>query len=99
MLAPRCGVTEKRMFGGLAFLLHGHICCGVHRQEMIVRLHPEHFERALGEPYVRAFDLSGRKMKGWVLIGPQGVADDAALTAWLGLACDYAESLPPIEVS
>jgi hypothetical protein len=90
----RGGVVEKKMFGGLAFLLDGNMCCGVHEREMIVRLDPRRTAAALAAPHTRVFDLNGRPMKGWILVEPSGVADDAGLARWLQLATDYAASLP-----
>ena len=89
------GLVEKRMFGGLAFLLNGNMCCGVHGDELIVRLDPERADAALRERHARVFDLTGRPMKGWVLIAPGGVATDDALRSWVGRGLDFAGSLPP----
>lgn len=88
-------ITEKKMFGGLAFLLNGNMCCGVHAQELIVRLDPAQTEQALSQQHTRIFDLSGRPMKGWVLVQPQGLASEAALAEWIQRGLDYASSLPP----
>jgi TfoX/Sxy family transcriptional regulator of competence genes len=93
-LARRAGVSEKKMFGGLAFLLNGNMCCGVHKREMIVRLDPNRTAEALSQPRTRIFDLSGRPMKGWILVELSGVADDDALAKWLRLATTYAATLP-----
>jgi TfoX/Sxy family transcriptional regulator of competence genes len=93
-LAGQRGITEKRMFGGLAFLLNGNMCCGVHRQSLIVRLQPAHTELALSQPHARIFDLSGRPMKGWLLVDGAGLHDHEVLARWLGVAVDYARSLP-----
>ncbi len=93
-LGQRAGITEKKMFGGLAFLLRGNMCCGVSGQDLIVRLEPAQTERALAEPHVRVFDLTGRPMKGWILVGPKGLATDAALGRWITMATDYSGSLP-----
>lgn len=87
-------LAEKKMFGGLAFLLNGNMCCGVHRSELIVRLEPSQTDAALSVPHTRIFDLSGRPMKGWILVEPAGLADDAALAKWLSLGTKYAASLP-----
>jgi TfoX/Sxy family transcriptional regulator of competence genes len=87
-------VIEKRMFGGIAFLLNGNMCCGVHGDELIVRLDPAHAADALGEPHVRAFDLTGRPMKGWVLIALDGLATDSELQSWVGRGVEFAASLP-----
>ena len=93
-LARRAGVTEKKMFGGLAFLLNGNMCCGVHGRELIVRLDPEKTGAALAEPHTRIFDLSGRPMKGWILVAPAGLEDEPALAKWLRLGTNYAASWP-----
>ena len=82
------------MFGGIAFLLNGNMCCGVHGDELILRLDREHAEEALGEPHVRVFDLTGSPMKGWVLIAPGGVATDGDLRSWVGRGVAFAGSLP-----
>jgi TfoX N-terminal domain len=88
------GVAEKKMFGGIAFLINGNMACGVNRDDMIVRLEPEQTDAALAEPHVRLFDMTGRPMKGWVVVGPAGVADDADLRSWVGRGADFARSLP-----
>ena len=93
-LAGQKGLTEKKMFGGLAFLLNGNMCCGVHRRELIVRLEPARTDAALAEPHTRIFDLSGRPIKGWILVETAGLADEPALAKWLRLGTNYAARLP-----
>ena len=93
-IAGQKGLTEKKMFGGLAFLLNGNMCCGVHRRELIVRLAAAQTGSALAEPHTRVFDLSGRPMKGWILVEPAGLADEPALAKWLRLGTSLAASLP-----
>jgi hypothetical protein len=93
-LGKRAGLTEKKMFGGIGFLLNGNMCVGVHRDEMIVRLDPDETEKALSDRNTRQFDLTGRPMKGWILVTPKGLATDATLGKWIGIATKYAESLP-----
>lgn len=93
-LGKREGLSEKRMFGGLAFLLNGNMCCGVHGRELIVRLDPEKTDSALARPHTRIFDLSGRPMQGWILVGPAGLRDDAKLADWIRVGTAYASSLP-----
>ena len=83
------------MFGGITFMLQGNMCCGVHRDALIVRLGAEEAGRALAEPHARTFDLTRRPMKAWVLVDPQGLADDAQLEKWVDRAASYAGSLPP----
>jgi TfoX N-terminal domain len=93
-LGKRAGLTEKQMFGGLAFLLRGNMAVGVHASEMIVRLAPEETDAALAERHVRVFDLTGRPMKGWVLVESAGIASDAALQRWVERGVKFAASLP-----
>jgi hypothetical protein len=94
VLGTRAGLMEKRMFGGLAFLLRGNMCVGVHGSDMIVRLAPEETDAALAERHVRVFDLTGRPMKGWVLVESAGVESDAALERWVERGVNFAASLP-----
>ncbi|HEY3257926.1 MAG TPA: TfoX/Sxy family protein [Gemmatimonadaceae bacterium] len=94
-LGKRAGVTEKKMFGGIGFLVNGNMCCGVHGDEMIVRLDPEQTNRALSQPNTRLFDLTGRPMKGWILVTRKGLATDAELGKWIAVASKFAESLSP----
>ena len=95
LLGKRRGLAEKKMFGGIAFLLNGNMCCGVHRNEMIVRIDPDETASALKQPHVRIFDISGRPMKGWILVSAAGVAGESALWNWVGSGVAYASSLPP----
>lgn len=88
-------LAEKKMFGGIAFLLSGNMCCGVNRDELIVRLDPDQTEEALEDPHVRLFDMTGRPMKGWLLVAPGGVSADDDLRVWVGRGADFARSLPP----
>jgi|SRR3990172_5731187 len=94
-LGKRKGLTEKQMFGGIAFLLNGNMCCGVHRSQMIVRLPPAATDKALSEEHTRRFDLTGRPMKGWILVEPAGLKTDPKLAKWVAVAAKYAGSLPP----
>jgi TfoX/Sxy family transcriptional regulator of competence genes len=93
-LARRKGVQEKKMFGGLGFLLGGNLFAGVWKDSLIVRLGPAAGEEALLEPHVRAFDITGKALKGWVMVAPQGVADDDRLRAWVQRAVTFVGTLP-----
>jgi TfoX/Sxy family transcriptional regulator of competence genes len=93
-LAGQSRVAEKRMFGGVAFLLNGNMCCGVHKQAMLVRVAPQDTEAALRRPHTRLFDLTGRPMKGWVLVEAEGVKTAASLRRWVDQGVAYAASLP-----
>jgi TfoX/Sxy family transcriptional regulator of competence genes len=94
-LGTRTDVAERKMFGGIIFMLQGNMCCGVHRDALIVRLGPAEAGAALREPYTRVFDLTGRPMKAWVLVDAKGLAKDAQLGKWLDRAAKWAGSLPP----
>jgi hypothetical protein len=93
-LGKRKELAEKKMFGGVAFLLNGNMCVGVHKQDLIVRLDPEDTDSALTEPDTRVFDLSGRPMKGWILVESGGLKDEKTLGKWISISVDYALSLP-----
>jgi hypothetical protein len=94
-LGQRPGLTEKKMFGGLSFLLNGNMCCGVYKQELLVRLDPGQTEQALSQPHTRIFDISSRPMKGWILVRQEGLALPADLAGWVQAGLDYAAGLPP----
>jgi TfoX/Sxy family transcriptional regulator of competence genes len=94
-LAGTGGVAEKRMFGGLAFLVDGNMCVGVIGDELIVRVGLDATEAALERPGSRLFDFSGRPMKGWITVGPDALEDDEALAGWVGSALAFVRTLPP----
>ena len=96
-LARRKGVGERKMFGGIGFLLNGNLLVGVWKDSLVVRLGEEEGEGALKEPHVKEFDITGRAMKGWVLVGPEGIKDDEHLTAWIGRATRFVRTLPAKE--
>lgn len=93
-LARKRGVEEKTMFGGVGFLLHGNLLVGVWRDSLIVRLGPDNYDDALLEPHVREFDITGRPMKGWVLVEPGGIKGDDQLSAWIERAVKFVKTLP-----
>lgn len=93
-LGRRKGLAEKKMFGGIAFLLNGNMCVGVHKSELIVRLAPEETDAALAQLHTRRFDLTGRPMKGWILVEQAGLNTDAKLGKWVQVAAKYAAALP-----
>jgi len=93
-LAAEPGLTEKAMFGGLAFLLDGNMAVGLSGAELMVRVGPEASDDALARPHTRPFDMTGRPMKGWILVAPDGVADERELGAWVGRGVSFARSLP-----
>ena len=95
LIGDEPGLVEKRMFGGLAMLVYGNMAVGVHGEALIVRTHPGQQEQLLGEPGTRVFDLTGRPMKGWLLVDPAGCAEDEDLRRWVDRGVEYARSLPP----
>jgi hypothetical protein len=90
---PR-GLVEKKLFGGVGFMVHGNMACGVNKEDLIVRLSPHDFEAALRLPHVRVFDIGGRPMQGWVLISPGGYVSKTALRNWIKKSLSFAKSLP-----
>jgi hypothetical protein len=94
-IAREPGVSEKRMFGGLAFLHRGNLLVGVHGDSLIARLGVEEAESALKEPDVRPFDITGVAMKGWVFIDADGIDRDASLREWIHRALRFVRTLPP----
>ena len=94
VLPPAAAVTERKMFGGLAFMLGGHMFCGVVKDTLMVRLGPDAAGRALGQPNVRPMDFTGRPMKSMVFVAPAGLHDEA-LRDWVDAAVGYARRLPP----
>jgi hypothetical protein len=95
LLGERPGLVEKRMFGGIGFILHGNMACGAHKDALIVRVGPQRYEEALGRPHTRQFDITGRPMKGWVMVGPDGTESDQDLQEWVQRGIDFAGTLPP----
>ncbi len=94
-LRGRDGVTERKMFGGIAFMIGGNMAVGVIRDDLIVRVGPDAHDEAVAKPHVRVFDFGGRPSRGMVYVAPEGVASDAELVRWVGAGADMAASLPP----
>jgi TfoX/Sxy family transcriptional regulator of competence genes len=96
-LSRHKGIEEKKMFGGIGFLLNGNMLVGVWKQSLIVRLGPEEADEALKEPHVSEFNITGRSMKGWVLVAADGLADEARLDGWISRAVKFVAKLPTKE--
>jgi len=94
-LTKYAGITEKKMFGGLAFLLRGHMCCGITGDELMVRVGPQGYEAALSRPHTRKMDFTGKPLKGFVFVKPAGFGAKKDLKAWIEKATDFVLSLPP----
>ncbi len=85
---------EKKMFGGVGYLLNGNMCVGIWKESLIARLGPEGGEKALQEPFVKEFDITGRPMKGWVMVLREAIEDDDQLSGWIYLAVNFVGKLP-----
>ncbi|MCI0359780.1 MAG: TfoX/Sxy family protein [Planctomycetaceae bacterium] len=94
VLGQRRGLVEKKMFGGVGFLLGGNICVGVWKTSLIVRLGPEQYDEALAQPHVGEFDITGRPMRGWVLVEADGLDDDGQLRSWIDRSLQFVATLP-----
>ena len=95
LVGGRPGVTEKEMFGGIAFLLGGNMFVGIVKNDLMARVGPEGHERALGRPAARPMDFAGRPMKGYVYVAPEGCTPDEALAEWVRTCAAFAATLPP----
>jgi TfoX/Sxy family transcriptional regulator of competence genes len=95
LLADEVGLTEKAMFGGLAFLLDGNMSVGISGEELMVRVGPDATADVLSRPYARIFDMGGRPMKGWVLVAPAGIKTKRQLHNWVRRGIQFARTLPP----
>ena len=88
-------VTERKMFGGIAFMVGGNMAVGVTGTELMARVGKDGVTAALAEDHVRPMEMGGRTMKGYVLVDEAGLQDDAALQSWVARCVEHAESLPP----
>jgi TfoX/Sxy family transcriptional regulator of competence genes len=88
------GISEKKMFGGLAFLTHGNMTVGVSGDDLLVRIDPDDTDAALARPGVRRFDMTGRPMRGWIVVAGEHLDDDV-LDRWIAQARTFVATLPP----
>lgn len=94
VLAGRKGLTERKMFGGVAFMLRGHMCCGVLNDDLVLRLSADQCQEALAQPYVRPMDFTGRPLKGFVYVSLKGCRTDGMLKRWVSRTVDCLSTLP-----
>lgn len=87
--------VEKKMFGGVGFLVHGNMACGVHKDNMIVRVNPDKQEKLLKKKHTRIFDITGRPMKGWLMVEPDRCKTTKQLNDWGNEGVEFALTLPP----
>ena len=97
ILSRRHDVAERRMIGGLCFMVKGSMCCGVNSAGPLVRVGPEAYERALAQPHVRPMKFAGRTLSGFVSVGPDGCGTHRALAKWVQQGIDFASNLPAKE--
>ena len=97
LMALRRGFSEKKMFGGMAYFLEGNLCVGVFRESLVVRVGLDAYAAALKEPFVNIFGPVKRPMRGWVMVGPEGLDDMTAIRAWVERGVEFVETLPPKE--
>jgi TfoX/Sxy family transcriptional regulator of competence genes len=93
-LARKKNIEERKMFGGIGFLLNGNMLVGVWKDSLIARLGPEQGDEALVEPHVKVFDITGKPMKNWILVEPEGVVEDEELKDWIQRAVKFVGRLP-----
>lgn len=94
VLARRRDVGGKKMFGGLAFMLSGNMCCGVSSGDLVVRVGPDAYEDALAHKHVRVMDFTGKPLRGFVYVAQKAIAGDDQLRSWIGRGVRFAESVP-----
>ncbi len=95
VLGPIEGLEIKKMFGGVCYLLHGNMLCGVVDERMIVRSGKERQAQALEQPHTRPFDYTGKAMAGWLMVEPAGLQDEAELADWVQVCLEFVRTLPP----
>ena len=95
LLAGRPEVRERKMFGGLCFMLNGNMACGILGSEMVVRVGRENLEHALSQPHSRPFDMTGRPIRSFVYVAAEGIATSEGLEDWAGKGITFAAALPP----
>jgi TfoX/Sxy family transcriptional regulator of competence genes len=86
--------VEKKMFGGVGFLVHGNMACGIHKDNMIVRVGPDKHEKLLKKKHTRVFDITGRPMKGWLMVEPDGCKTSKQVSTWVKEGVEFALTLP-----
>ena len=94
-LQNRSDVEEKKMFGGLCFMVSNHMCCGIVKDTLMARVGQNNYEMCLDKNYAGEMDFTGKAMKGMVYVAPEGIESDSELREWISICVDFIESLPP----
>ncbi len=96
-LCERPGMSPKKMFGGIGWLLNGNMCVGVYQEWLIIRVGVEAAKKVFADAHTKPMDITGKAMKGWAMVGPEGVSEDEHLERYLIMAIDFVQTLPPKE--
>ena len=94
-LHSRPDVEEKKMFGGLCFMVAGHMCCGILGETLMARVGPDQYADALHKPHAREMDFTGKTMKGMLYVAPEGLKSESELQTWLNTCLQFVTQLPP----
>lgn len=95
VMADRPGYSERKMFGGVCFMIHGHMCCGVVGSDLMLRLGNEMSAEALEENHTRPMDFTGKTMSSMIYVEPEGFTTESELRRWIARAVGFVETLPP----
>jgi len=87
-------ITHKKMFGGVGYLLNANMVCGVYKDDLILRMSPEDADYSLNQKHVKPFDITGRVMKGWIMVEPAGIKNDDNLKSWINVSLSFVQILP-----
>ncbi|NNE68408.1 MAG: TfoX/Sxy family protein [Pyrinomonadaceae bacterium] len=93
-LDGRSDVVEKKMFGGLCFMVSGNMACGIVKDELMARVGPDRYDECLAEDHAREMDFTGRSLKGMIYVSPEGIDSDLELEKWVGRCINFVETLP-----
>jgi len=95
LLQDRSDVEEKKMFGGLCFMISNHMCCGIVKETLMARVGPDNYLKCLAKKHASEMDFTGKAMKGMVYVSPEGIESDSDLVLWLNICTSFIETLPP----
>ncbi|MGE5224496.1 MAG: TfoX/Sxy family protein [Omnitrophica WOR_2 bacterium] len=93
-LSGTSGLVEKKMFGGVGFMVNGNMACGVNGDNLLVRVGVDQNDEALSQPFTKPFAMTGKPMAGWILVEPGGYASDEQFKSWIKQGLKVAQSLP-----
>ena len=94
LLAPQDGLSDKKMFGGISFMLRGNMCCGVNGDRMMVRVGPDAYEKALSLKHAKPMDFTGKPLRGFVYVESEGVKTAKQIQAWVDRGLKFVKGLP-----